>query len=53
MDSTIICIYFKNTQPPISLKINAEPDQEHVGHCNNTFTETGLDFFIKYLLRAI
>ena len=27
------------------------PDQEHVGH-NNKFTETGLDFFTKYPLRA-
>ena len=28
------------------------PDQEQVGHYNK-FTETGLDFFIKYFLRAI
>ena len=26
--------------------------QGHVGHCTNKFTETGLDLFIKYLLRA-
>ena len=29
------------------------PFQGHVGHCSNKFTKTGLDFFIKYLLRAI
>ena len=29
------------------------PDQGHVGYCIKKFTETGLDFFIKYLLRAI
>ena len=35
------------------LFILIDSDQEHVGHCINKFTETGLDFFIKYLLRAI
>ena len=29
------------------------PVQWHVGHYTNKFTETELDFFIKYLLRAI
>ena len=29
------------------------PDQGYVGHYTNKFTETGFDFFIKYLLRAI
>ena len=29
------------------------PDQEYVGHYINKITETGLDFFTKYLLRAI
>ena len=29
------------------------PDQKHGGHCTNIFTEKGLDFYIKYLLRAI
>ena len=29
------------------------PDQEHVGHYINRFTTTGLNFFIKYLLRTI
>ena len=29
------------------------PDQEHFGHYINKSTETELDFFIKYLLRAI
>ena len=29
------------------------PYQEHVGHYINKFTETGPDFIIKYLLRAI
>ena len=29
------------------------PDQEDVGYYINKSTETGLDFFIKYLLRAI
>ena len=29
------------------------PVQGHVGHYTNKFTETELDFFIKYLLRAI
>ena len=28
-------------------------DQEHVGNDINKFPETGLDFFIKYILRAI
>ena len=45
MDSAIICIYLRNTQLTISLKIN--------GHYINKFTETGLDFVIKFLLRAI
>ena len=29
------------------------PVQGHVGHYTNKFTETELDVFIKYLLRAI
>ena len=51
IDSVIICSHFENSQPPSSSKTTAA--QEHVGHYTNKFTETGLDFFIKYLLRAI
>ena len=42
------------SQLPISLKITAASliKKEPVGHYTNKFTETGLDFFIKYLLRA-
>ena len=29
------------------------PDQKHVGHYTSRFTEKGLDFYIKYLLRTI
>ena len=28
-------------------------DQKHVGHYTNRFSEKGLDFYIKYLLRTI
>ena len=29
------------------------PAQKHVSDCTNKFTDTELDFFVKYLLRAI
>ena len=38
----------------MSLKITAASmihDQEHVGHYTNKVTGTGLEFFVKYLLR--
>ena len=45
MDAAIICIQSRNNHNCCI------PDQEHVGHYINTSTETGLDFFIKHLLR--
>ena len=52
MDSAVIWIYFKNSQPPISLTA-CFSIQGHIGHYTTKFTETELDFFLKYLLRAI
>ena len=53
MDSAIIWIYFKNSQPPISLTAAASLFRNMLAIALNKFTETELDFFIKYLLRAI
>ena len=44
MDSAITWIYFRNSQPPISLTAAASLFRD---------TETELDFFIKYLSGVI
>ena len=46
MDSAIIRIYFRNSQPPIALTA-AVPSSGTRGHYTNKFTEAGLDFFIS------
>ena len=55
IDSAIIWIYFRNQKQPAASFFNSccFPVQGHVGHYTNKFTETELDFFIKYLLRVI
>ena len=50
MDSAIIWIYFRNNQPPISLTAAASLSRDTLAITLNKFTETELDFFIKYLL---
>ena len=49
MDSAII----RNRQSPISLTAAASLFRDTLAIALNKFTETELDFFIKYLLRAI
>ena len=54
MDSVIIYIQFRNIQPPISLKVTAASlIKNTLANYINQSTETELDFFIKYLLKAI
>ena len=53
MDSAIIWIYFRNSQLPISLTAAAPLFRDMLAITLNKFTETELDFFIKYLLRTI
>ena len=49
MDSAII----RNRQSPISLTAATSLFRDTLAIALNKFTETELDFFIKYLLRAI
>ena len=53
MDSAIIWIYFRNSQTPISLTAAASLFRDTLAITLNKFTEIELDFFIKYLFRAI
>ena len=45
IDSAVICNFTNNNR--------CFPFQRHVGHYTNKFTETGLNFFIKYVQRVI
>ena len=53
-----ICNYLDSFQKQLAANFfnnnnHCFPFQGHLGPYTNKFTETGLDFFIKYILRAI
>ena len=52
IDSAIICIHFRNSLPPISLKITAASlFRNALAIISTNLLKTGHGFFIKYLLK--
>ena len=53
MDSAIIWIYLRNSQPPISLTAAVSMFRDMLAITLTSLLKTELDFFIEYLLRTI